>query len=272
MTAGIAGLGLIGGSFARAWKRKGHCVLGMDPGPALAAALKAGAADGVLSAENMASCNLIILAACAGDCMAFLQEYAPFIAPRTVVLDCAGVKRKICREGFSLAAKYGFVFAGGHPMAGTELSGFDNSSPDMFAGRSMILIPERPDSDISPVKKLLEPAGFGSFTVTDADTHDRIIAYTSQIVHVLSCSYVKNPGAALHRGFSGESFRDMSRVSCLNPVMWAELLMENRDNMLRELAFMTGELEKFRAALEGGDQEALENLLREGTQASEHIK
>ena len=121
------------------------------------------------------------------------------------------------------------------------------------------------------IKKLLLPAGFGRFSVTNADDHDRIIAFTSQLAHVVSNAYVKSPTATVHKGFSAGSYKDMTRVAWLNEVMWTELFFENKEPLLFELDSIINSLSEYRDALADGDKEKMKNLLRDGRLAKEQI-
>ena len=137
----------------------------------------------------------------------------------------------------------------------------------------MVLVPTDRDDIalLNRARELLEPAGFGSVSVTSAEQHDELIAFTSQLAHVVSSAYIKSPTALAHKGFSAGSYRDMTRVAWLNPRMWAELFLDNRDNLLRELDELSGHLEEYRSALLREDREALEALLQEGRERKEQV-
>ena len=190
-----------------------------------------------------------------------------------IAIDLCGTKRWICKAGFSIARQYGFTFFGCHPMAGTQFSGYENSRENMFRGAPMVVVPEKdtPESKIEKLKALLSPVGFGSLTITDAATHDSIIAFTSQLAHVVSNAYVKSPNAQLHRGFSAGSYRDLTRVAWLNEEMWSELFMENRDYLFDEVEHIIRSLMEYRDALMVGDREKLKMLLRDGRLAKERV-
>ena len=275
MTVGIVGLGLIGGSLAKAYKRSGDVrILAYDTNRTiLDFAVMFGDVDEELTKENIASCELLLLAAYPDGAEAFLENAAPDISPDTVVVDCLGTKRRICRSGFALAEKYGFTFAGGHPMAGTHNSGYKFASEEMFDGAPMV-ITAREGEDIETLDRvisLLRPAGFGSFSFTTPEEHDRMIAFTSQLAHVVSNAYIKSPSAGSHKGFSAGSYKDLTRVAWLNPAMWAELFIENGDNLNQEIAVLMGHLEEYRTAIEEKDKDRLEELLSEGARRKKEI-
>jgi len=183
-----------------------------------------------------------------------------------VVMDLCGTKRVVCSACFPLAAQYGFTFVGGHPMAGTHNSGFKYAKENLFKGAPMVLVP--PDGYdmqlLDRCKRLLAPAGFGKLSVTTAEEHDRMIAFTSQMCHVVSNAYIKSPTARSHKGFSAGSYKDLTRVAWLNPDMWAELMLENRDFMVQEMDVLIKNLQAYRKAMAENDFEDLRQLLDDG--------
>ena len=274
MTVGILGLGLIGGSLARAYVLAGHSVYAEDKDASiLAFAQLAGAVNAPLTPENLPDCDLILLAIYPEGSAAWLAENAQHISQNALVLDCCGVKQEICEKCFPLAEKFGFTFLGGHPMAGTQFSGFKHSRADLFQGAPMVLVPPRfDDMDLlDRAKEALAPCGFGSFSVTTARDHDRMIAFTSQMPHIVSNAFIKSPTALEHRGFSAGSYRDLTRVAWLNPGMWAELFLENREFVLTELDTLLASLNAYRDALEDENKEVLMALLTEGKERKELV-
>jgi len=274
MTVGICGLGLIGGSMAKAYKADGHTVLGFDAHePTLGYCALAGITDGVLNEETIPSCDLIFVALYPQVAVEYLKKIAPIIDAHTVVIDLCGTKKQICDCGFALAKEYGFTFVGGHPMAGTQYSGIKYAKATLFKGAPMVLVPPIYDdiAFLDRIRTLLSPAGFGKFSVTDAESHDRVIAFTSQLAHVVSNAYVKSPSAKEHKGFSAGSYKDMTRVAWLNEQMWCELFLENRDPLLFELDTIIASLQEYRDAISEGDANTLRSLLRDGRIAKEEI-
>ena len=272
MTVGIAGLGLIGGSLAKAYKRDEHTVYAYDTGDGVTGIAQiAGAIDGNLNNQNIGSCDLILIALYPKDAVAYLQSVAPLINPGSFVIDCCGTKRVICAEGFRLARENGFTFAGGHPMAGTSFSGFKHSNANLFRGASMIIVPPKYDDIalLETIKELLKPAGFSRLTVTTAEKHDQMISFTSQMAHIVSNAYIKSPTARAHKGFSAGSYKDLTRVARLNEFMCTELFMENRDNVLSELDYLIHSLSLYRDALANSDALELKELLAEGRRCKE---
>ena len=274
MTVGILGLGLIGGSLARAYTLAGHTVYAAEKDESiLAFAQLAGAVDAPLTPENLPGCELLLLAIYPDGSADWLAENAPYISQETLVMDCCGVKERICSRCFPLAEQYGFTFMGGHPMAGTQFSGFKYSRANLFEGAPMVLVPHRfDDMDLlDRAKKALDPCGFGSFSVTTARDHDRMIAFTSQMPHIISNAFIKSPTAASHKGFSAGSYKDLTRVAWLNPQMWAELFLENREFVLNELDTLLSSLTAYRDAVAADDRDTLITLLEEGKQRKEAV-
>ena len=274
MRVGILGLGLIGGSLARAYALEGHTVLACEKDDSiLSFAILAGAVHGKLDECTIPSCDLILLAIYPGGSASWLEQHAHLVSPTALVLDCCGIKQEVCQRCFPLAEKYGFTFVGGHPMAGSQFSGFKYSRANLFSGQPMVLVPPVFDNIqlLHRVKEMLKPCDFGSFSVTTAEEHDKMIAFTSQMPHIVSNAYIKSPAARNHKGFSAGSYRDLTRVAWLNPQMWAELFMENKENVLQELDFYIQSLSAYRDAIASDDMSHLITLLEEGKKRKEEV-
>lgn len=275
MTVGIIGLGLIGGSLAKAFRREeGIRVLGWDTDKSIEDfAQIAQAIHGPLTQENLQELDLLLLATYPEAVVAHMEKLAPKLSKHTLVIDCAGTKEKVCAGVFPLAERYGFPFLGGHPMAGTHFSGFKYSRADLFDGAPMVLVPPNFEDIylLDQAKKLLAPVGFGRVSITSAQEHDRRIAFTSQMAHVISNAYIKSPTARSHDGFSAGSYKDLTRVAWLNPAMWAQLFLENKDNLLFELDTLLASLGQYRQAIAAEDYESLQQLLEEGRKIKEEV-
>ncbi len=271
MRIGIVGLGTIGGSFAKAIRAAGigHELYGADRNEdAVAFARFSDVIDGVLDESTAGSCDLLILALYPESTIAFLQTIAPHIKKDAIVMDCCGIKRAIFDRCVSLAKKHGFLYVSGHPMAGAVASGFRAAREKMFRGASMILVPGDCDNlqALDTLCGLFRMIGFSKIVTSTPEEHDRMIAFTSQLPHILSNAYVKSPTAQNHRGFSAGSFRDMARVARLNVPMWTELFLENADYLEEELDTMIRNLIQYKEALEAKDEKTLADLLREGAE------
>ena len=274
MRAGIVGLGLIGGSFAKAYSKDGHTVLAYDKDPAVLGFAKlSNAVQEDLTDDNLKDCDIILICTYPEAAVHFMEEKGPLFGTKPVVIDCCGTKRNIVGRGRALSKKYGFTYVGGHPMAGTQFSGFKYAKEELFFGAPMVLIPEKNDDIVflDRLRKLLAPAGFGRFTVTTPETHDRVIAFTSQLAHVVSNAYVKSPSAKIHSGLSAGSYKDLTRVAWLNPEMWTQLFLDNDDDLIEEIDILMENLKAYRDALEKRDRKTLIRLLEDGRRIKEEV-
>ncbi len=275
MNIGIVGLGLIGGSMAKALKyHTENTVIGTDQQKSVMLKAKLlGAIDGELTQEKLPETELLIVALYPEATLQYIRENAALIGKNAVVIDTCGVKGAICDELFEIAEKNGFTFIGAHPMAGLHFSGFDYSNPNMFEGASMILVPPK-HIDIAileKLKNLFSEIGFEMTKTTTAEDHDKKISYTSQLAHVVSNAYVKSPEAEVHRGFSAGSYQDLTRVAKLNPEMWTELFLCNKDNLASEIDGLIANLQKYSQAIKSNDKDTLFALLKEGSDRKDSI-
>lgn len=273
-TVGILGLGLIGGSLAKAYKAHDWRVYAYDTDKDSMGAAKVETIDGELNKDTIPECDLILLAIYPAGCIEWLKKNACYVQSHALVMDCCGVKREVVYACAPIAAEHNFTFVGGHPMAGTQYSGFRYARANLFKGAPMVIVPPRTDSMalLDHITKLLEPAEFGSFQVSNAEEHDRRIAYTSQLAHVVSNAYVKSPTAQGHKGFSAGSYRDLTRVARLNEHMWSELFLDDADNLIFELNTIIDNISAYRDALVNRDKEKLTELLAEGRIAKEEAE
>ncbi len=272
-TVGIAGLGLIGGSMAKAIKKHtDYTVYGADTSnETMAMALMSGAVDGHLDSTSVTSCDLLLLAIPPRSTVGWVERHAALIPGTCVLVDLCGVKREIVSKITPLSEKYGFQYIGGHPMAGKECAGFENADAALFDGASMILTPDKRTDIVmlDTLKEFFLTIGFERLTFTNPEEHDRIIAYTSQLAHISSSAYVKSPTAQTQMGFSAGSYRDMTRVARLDEDTWTDLFSANRDNLIKELREFIGHLNEYLDALESEDNDRLHDLLRQGRELKE---
>lgn len=274
MKIGICGLGLIGGSLAKAYKRADVTVYGYDINPAVTDyAVMAKIIDKPLDEKTIPECDYIFVALYPEGVVNYVRSIAENVRKDTVVVDLCGTKMNVCPDCFEIAQEHGFNFVGGHPMAGTQFSGLKNAKETLFDGATMILVP-KPDEDLhllARLKEALVTAGFGSVTLSTAQIHDVNIAYTSQLAHVVSNAYVKSPRSKVHKGFSAGSYKDLTRVAWLNEKMWTELFMSNSENLITEIDLIVENLKKYSDALKAGDAQQIEELLREGRLMKEAV-
>lgn len=275
MNIGVVGLGLIGGSLAKTAKlHLDATVFGCDLNQqTMMQASLLGAIDGELTEDSLRRCNVVLVALYPQAIVTWVKEHAPFFKDDALVIDCGGVKEVICRELEPLAEGKAWHFIGGHPMAGREFSGFKYAKDDLFDKASMILTP-RGDEDLPVLQRARDffmDMGFRRVQFTTAKTHDEMIAYTSQLAHIVSSAYVKCPLAQKHKGFSAGSFADMTRVARLAEDMWTELFFDNRDALLPEVDGLVQRLTQYRDALRDNDHEVMRALLREGREVKEQL-
>ena len=268
MNIGVVGLGLIGGSLAKAYKRAGAKVYGQEKNKiTLDFAMMSDAVDEELTDHNLNKCEVIFLAISPKQAVNWLEDNKDKLNEDNLVIDCCGTKRYVCKEGFRISKENGFKYAGGHPMAGYHKGGFKYSREDLFDNALFVLVPDD-HNDIRMVKYITDiilRAGFRKVACTTKEDHDKVIAFTSQMPHVVSNAFIKSD-TALEEGtkISAGSYRDFTRVAYLDPDMWTELFIENRDNLKREIDILCNELMKYSKALENGDSNTLRELLKEG--------
>ena len=271
----VAGLGLIGGSMAKAIKKHTDCrVLGWNRTRSVAEqALREGAIDGIAEDADFATCNMLIPVLYPDSTMAFLKEKIPQMQKGAMVVDLVGVKSRYAQEIGPLAKSCGIRYTGGHPMAGLAKAGYERSFAEMYAGANMILVPTvaTEPGDLEELTSFFHNIGFGVVKVCSGEIHDRMIAHTSQLAHIVSNSYVKSPVSANYSGFTGGSYKDMTRIACLNENVWTELFLWNREALLPEIDDLITNISKLRNAIEAKDAQKLKQLLREGREAKERI-
>lgn len=274
---GIISLGLMGGSFAKAFAAAGVEVYGRDISEDVLEMAEIETIKGELTDEIVPTCELIVLAGYPKVAISELKRIAPLVSPGAIVMDTGGVKKVICDACFPVAENYPFTFVGCHPMAGTQYSGFAHARANIFHGAPLVIVPPKMDDFerldlLERMKQLLAPLGFATFTLTTAERHDEIIAFTSQLAHVVSNAYVKSPEAKVHKGFSAGSYKDLTRVARLNPDMWTELFLEDADNLSREIGCLIGHLQEYKDAIDARDSKHLRELLADGDRRKREIE
>ncbi len=276
MTIAVVGLGLIGGSIAKAVKaRTGHTVLGIDTNTeTVNAAVACGAVDRAVTAEEIIEADICFICLYPVQTVKFIRENLGNFKKGGIVTDVCGVKKFICENAEQPLREAGVYYIGGHPMAGKEKSGFAASEGSLLCGASYI-ITKTPDTDSGALALLCGLiAELGCNIIFSApDEHDRVIAYTSQLAHIVSSSYVKSPAIQMERGFTGGSFQDMTRVALLEENMWTDLFMLNKDNLLKEIDILMANLQNYRDGIYNNDCRRISELLKEGKEIKKkHLK
>lgn len=275
MNIGVIGLGLIGGSLAKTIKlHTEHTVYGCDLNPqTILQAKLLGAIDEEITDATLRTCDWVLVALYPQAIVEWIKAHQADFKPGAVVIDCGGVKQAICQEIQPLTQGASWHFIGGHPMAGREFSGFKYARDDLFDHAAMILTPsgdEDPDL-LLRVRNFFMDLGFRRIQFTTPATHDEMIAYTSQLAHIVSSAYVKCPLAGRHKGFSAGSFADMTRVARLSETMWTELFFDNRTALLPEVEGLIARLTEYRDALQTQNRPEMTRLLREGREIKEAL-
>ena len=267
MEIGIVGLGLIGGSLAKAISQNtDHTVYGTDLSEQVVRkAVLVDAIEQPLTDELLPQCDIVIVALYPQATIDYVKEHAHLFRKESIVVDCGGIKKLICDTLIPLAEYHGFLFVGVHPMAGLEHSGFTYAKKSLFNNASMIFTPTKgPIESMEKLKELFTSIGFTNIEISTAEEHDRKIAFTSQLAHVVSNAYIKSPTALEHSGFSAGSYKDLTRVAKLNEVMWTELFLENADNLAAEIDTLIGNLQQYSTAIRERDAKTLCALLKDG--------
>ncbi len=267
MNIAVIGLGIIGGSFCKAIKKyTDHYVIGINRTMSTAQkALEEGAVDEIGSPQSLEKADLVILCMYPQADVEFIEQNGQYIKKGAIVTDAAGTKRAICPQLVELSKKFGFVFVGSHPMAGKEKNGFEVSDADLYKGASYIVVPCGADQKyVDILSDFALSIGFGGVKLSTPEEHDRMIAFTSQLPHVLACAYVLSPSCPNHKGFSAGSYRDVSRVANINSKLWSELFLENKEPLVEELDILIENITKISDAIKADNIEKLKDLLEQG--------
>lgn len=274
MKVAVAGLGIIGGSYCKAIKKyTDHYVVGINRSQLpLKKAFDCGAIDKIGSVDDLCDTDLVILGMYPAAAVEFVRANKDKFKKGAIVTDTSGIKTEICGTLTELARQNGFTFVGVHPMAGKEKNGFDVSDADLYKGASCIIVPCDADEDaVKAVSDFNLSLGFGGIKITTPEEHDRMIAFTSQLPHVLACAYVLSPNCMNHKGFSAGSYRDVSRVANINAELWSELFMENQEPLSKELDVLISNIRALDSAIKAGDKKKLMALLEQGHQIKEAL-
>ncbi len=268
-------MGLIGGSFAKAFKKyTDFTVIGFNRTRSTAElALKEGVIDKIGEPEDLQHVDFILLSLYPKASADFVENNVEHIKKGCIITDDCGIKTYLVDRLVPICREHGFYYVGGHPMAGKEVSGYKASTAELYKNASMLLVPTElsPKDVVEETKSLFTKLGFGQIVITTPEHHDRMIAYTSQLCHIISSAYVKNRAETEHKGYSGGSYRDLTRVAYLNETMWTELFLENAAALVPELDEVIYHLQEYRDTIAAGDTDTLFRLLREGKERKERF-
>ena len=268
MNIAVVGLGLIGGSICKALKQNTfHNIMGIDTDKeTIAKALEQNAIDEEITPDRLNEASLTIICLYPEAIVDFVKQNADKFKKGTIVADTCGIKEYVVENCTPVLEERGVYFVGTHPMAGREFSGFDYSLPDLYKGASYIITPTEntPSLAVDLLSTLASSMGFGKVVISTPEKHDKVIAYTSQLAHVVSNTYVKSPSLLDFNGFSAGSFQDLTRVAKLNEYMWSSLFMCNKKALLEEIDCFIEHFTQYKIAMENDDIDALRELLKDG--------
>lgn len=271
----VVGLGLMGGSMAMAIRKYTDCaVYGWNRTQSVAQkAVEDGTLHGIADEAVLADADLIIISLYPQSTVDFLLEHMPRLKKGCIIVDLVGVKRFLQEQLEQPALDAGVHFIGGHPMAGKEFSGYAFATADLFQDASMILVPNAssPLWAVDEMDGFFMQLGFGRVVRCSAEQHDHMIAFTSQLAHVVSSAYIKSPEALRHNGYSAGSYKDLTRVAKLNEHMWTELFLRNAEPLVQEIDEIILHLTEYRDAIAGGEESRLCALLRDGRERKESL-
>ncbi|MFI3327134.1 MAG: prephenate dehydrogenase [Clostridia bacterium] len=275
MNIAVIGLGLIGASMAKTIKDKSeNKIFGYDLSTdVMEKAVHENIIDGILSENNLSECELVIICVYPKDTIEYVENNLYNFSKDTIIVDCSGVKTDICQSLSKLCRDNKLHFVGGHPMAGLEHSGYDYSVFNLFSGASMILCEDEYTSkkSLDFCKNFFSSLGFGKITVTNYASHDDVIAFTSQLAHVVSNAYIQSDQAKKQMGFSAGSYKDLTRVAYLNENMWSQLFIANKKPLIKEIRGLSKRLEIYADLIETENAEDLKELLKQGKEMKKHL-
>lgn len=264
----VIGLGIMGGSIAKALKKTDkYYVIGYNRTEEITKrALSDGAIDEIWDGVSPIDADITVLAVNPIVTFNLFETLPALLNKGSILTDICGVKAEVVKMGEAVCKDKGIFFIGGHPMAGRERSGYDYSTEDLFFNRSYIFT-ETQNTDKEALNKLSTMAldiGCSDVTITSPEYHDKMIAYTSQIPHILAGAYMNSPTSATHKGYSAGSYHDVSRVASVDENLWSQLFLSNKDNLLYEIDILIRNLQDYKEAVARNDQSRLSGIIKTG--------
>ena len=264
----VIGLGIMGGSIAKALKKSNkYYVVGYNkPEEINDKALKDGAVDEIWDGTTPLDTDITLLAVNPSVTFELLETLPSLLKKGSILTDICGIKGEVVSLGEEACKRAGIRFVGGHPMAGRERSGYDYSTEDLFFNRSYILT-ETQNTDKEAINELSQMAldiGCAGVTITSPAHHDKMIAYTSQIPHILAGAYMNSPTSATHNGYSAGSYHDVSRVASVDENLWTQLFLANKENLLYEIDILIRNLQDYKDAVACMDGSRLSGIIKTG--------
>lgn len=266
----IVGLGLIGGSYAKALKQKGYRVSAIDTNEET---IKFALANNIIdcgSTNNdetlIKEADVIILGLYPSLELEWIVDNQKYIKENTLISDVAGVKGCVVYK-IQDALRNDLEFIACHPMAGKEVSGVKNSDPSIFKSANYIVVPTEKNSEeaINDAKTIGKLIGFNKISELSVTKHDEIIGFVSQLTHVIAISLMTCNEDENLQNYTGDSFRDLTRIARINEKMWTELFLENKEELINQLDSFEAQLHYIRELLNNEDRSTLEEVMRKST-------
>ena len=267
----IVGLGLIGGSYAQALKRQGYEVGAVTRSQdTIDYALGQGFIDRgttVPTAEFVGAYDIVVFALYPHIFLKWIADYQQFIKPGALLTDVTGVKCSVVYD-VQKALRPDLEFVGAHPMAGREVYGVRNANCEIFKGANYIVTPTAANSEeaIRVIEQLGETLGFARISRLSPERHDEMIGFLSQLTHCIAVALMTCKDVTHMSAYTGDSFRDLTRIAKINDEMWSELFLLNKDELLSQIDQFSSKLEELRSAVASGDTDALRQLMRLSTE------
>lgn len=267
----IVGLGLLGGSYAQGLKRKGFHVSALDINPeSITYALKQGWIDeGAAGFDEalVSQADSVVFGLYPQALLAWIDQHQDSFAPGTKITDVTGVKEKIVTQ-IQEKLRPDVEFIASHPMAGREVSGVQYADCSIFEPANFIITPTAANTPegIAWVRSLAETLNFRHIALLSPAEHDKMVGFLSQLTHVIAVTLMNTSDNTHLVDYTGDSFRDLTRIAKINESLWTELFLMNKQNLVREIDEFAAELAHFRSVLENEDTEEMKRLFRQSTQ------
>lgn len=262
----IVGLGIIGGSLAKAFaKYTNHHIIGINRSEiTVQQALNDGAIHEIGKLDSLGKADVVYMCTYPEHIVSFVENNAGYFRKNCIITDVCGIKKNICGRLTDICEKNGLQYVGSHPMAGKEQSSYAASEAELFQNASYIIVPcKAKEYSVQALASLAKEIGFSTIRITTPAEHDRMIAFTSQLPHVLACAYVMSPCCKNHKGFSAGSYRDVSRVANINETLWTDLFLSNQEPLSEEISILIQNLTAIKNAVDGNKAEELKELLKQ---------
>lgn len=258
----IVGLGLIGASYAKGLKEKGHIIFGVDiKEETINYALKNNIVDyaSLNPKDFIENMDLIILGLYPKLILSFIDEHKHLFKKGQIITDVCGVKCFFLNDAIALSQPATYISH--HPMAGREKSGIEYADNKIFNGMNFLIINDsNKEGDLNVLKQIGTDLGFGNIKIVDKTYHDKMIGFTSQLTHAIAVSLVNSDKEEDTKNFIGDSYRDLTRIAMINENLWSELFFSNKEFLIEKITNFEYELKKLKRSLENNDEETLKEI------------